>query len=391
MDQALFAVGLAEEAFATANLHPVFLVIGGLLVRQDVSQRCVGRQVEAPDLIVDFTDGPELARAIDLFLDVDRLQTRRESASLDRAVVLLDVLARPRDREVIEQGEIVEPEHLDQARGCAVGIVKDEPAIELGLGFAGGSFDAGDAVVGQSQVIAFRGERDLVAEVRQSIVHRRGRQHQHASLHPLPDDLAHQTVVAGFAILVRGLVAEIVRLVDDDKIVVAPVHMREVDVSRKATVPRQVRVVQNVVVEAVDGQDVAAVVALVQRPVVAQPLRTEHQDTIVAQFVVLDDRERLESLTETDTVGDDAAAEPVQFVDRTDHAVALELEELLPDDGVADTGRGIDDPILVQVLVVSGKQLVQGQRIDGVRVAGVRELPERTYQIGLDAGLGLKT
>ena len=99
----------------------------------------------------------------------------------------------------------------------------------------------------------------------------------------------------------------------------------EVDVAGQPAVAGEVGVVQHVVVEAVGGEDVAAVVGLVERPVVAQPLRAQHEHAVVAQLVVLDDRERLERLTEADAVGDDAAAEALELVDRADDAVALEL------------------------------------------------------------------
>ena len=79
-----------------------------------------------------------------------------------------------------------------------------------------------------------------------------------------------------------------------------------------AAVAREVGVVQDVVVEAVGREDVAAVVGLVERPVVAQALGHEHQHAVVAQLVVLDDRQRLERLSEADAVGDDAAAEAVR-------------------------------------------------------------------------------
>ena len=128
-------------------------------------------------------------------------------------------------------------------------------------------------MVEQGRVVALGGEGDLVAQVGQAVVDRRGREHEHAGLDALLDDLAHQAVVAGLAALARRLlVAEVVRLVDDDEVVVAPVDVREIDVAGQAAVAGEVGVVQNVVVEAVGGQEVAAVVGLVERPVVAQAL-----------------------------------------------------------------------------------------------------------------------
>src|SRR5690606_792309 len=76
-----------------------------------------------------------------------------------------------------------------------------------------------------------RREYNLIAQVGHAVVDGRGRKHQHARLHALADDLAHQAVVAGLTAGLWGfLVAEVVRFVDDDEVVVAPVDVREVDV-----------------------------------------------------------------------------------------------------------------------------------------------------------------
>src|SRR5438128_2288408 len=107
--------------------------------------------------------------------------------------------------------------------------------------------------------------------------------------------------------------------------------MGEVDIARNPAIARQIRVVEDVVVEAVAGEDVAVVVRGKDRPVVSQPLGAKHEDTVVAELVVLDDRERLESLAQADTVGQDAAAEAFELFDRANDAVALKLVQLLPD------------------------------------------------------------
>ena len=220
-------------------------------------------------------------------------------------------------------------------------------------------------MVEQGGVVALGDEGDLVAQVGQAVVDRRGREHEDAGLDAFLDDPPHQAVVAGLAAVAwRRLVAEVVRLVDDDEVVVAPVDVGKVDVAGSAAVAGEVGVVQDVVVEAVGGEEVAAVVGLVERPVVAQALGHEHQHAVVAQLVVLDDRQRLEGLAEADAVGDDAAAEALELVDRPDDAVALELEELLPDDGVPDAGGGLDDALFVQFVPACLEELKQDQVID---------------------------
>lgn len=105
--------------------------------------------------------------------------------------------------------------------------------------------------------------------------------------------------------------------------------------------------VEDVVVEAISGEDVTPVVGLVDRPVVSQAFGAEHEDSVVPQLVVLDDGQRLEGLAQTYAVGDDAAAEAVELVDGSDNAVPLELEELLPDRRVTDASRGFDYAVLV--------------------------------------------
>ena len=57
--------------------------------------------------------------------------------------------------------------------------------------------------------------------------------------------------------------------------------------------------VQYVVVETVGGQHIALVVALVERPVVAQTLGCQNEHAVIAQLVIFDDRQCLEGLAQT--------------------------------------------------------------------------------------------
>ena len=205
VDQAFLAVHLAEEALAAANLGAVLGVVGRLLVRQHVPQRRVGSEVQAADFVVDFADRAELPGEVHVGLDVDRLESLRESARLVSAVVFLDVLARPGDGQQVEQLEVVEAEHVDEPRGRPFGIFQSEPAVELKLRLPHGRFDAGDSVFDQRHVVAFGDEGDLVLEVGEPVVDRRGREHQNAGLDAFLDDPAHQTVVARLTVIVAWI------------------------------------------------------------------------------------------------------------------------------------------------------------------------------------------
>jgi len=97
-------------------------------------------------------------------------------------------------------------------------------------------------------------------------------------------------------------------------------------------------VIENVVVQTIRRQNVAPVVALIERPVIAEALGAEDKNAVVAQLVILDDRQRLESFAKADAIGNDAAAEAFQLVERADNTIALKLVELLPDHRVANAG-----------------------------------------------------
>ena len=66
------------------------------------------------------------------------------------------------------------------------------------------------------------------------------------------------------------------RLIDHDQVIVAPVYVRQVDVAGAAFVSGEVCVIENVVVESIRCKDVALIVGLVERPVVAQAFGAQH-------------------------------------------------------------------------------------------------------------------
>ena len=156
-----------------------------------------------------------------------------------------------------------------------------------------------DAVL-ERGVAAFGEKIDLVAEVFEVVVDRRRGEQQHLGFHARLDDVVHHPLVAALAdevaflvALAGRVVAEVVRLIDDDQVVVAPVDRREVDVAGLAGLAAQVGVREHVVAEAVVAERIELVVQFIDRPVLAQLLRAEDEHAFVAQLEVFDDRERL--------------------------------------------------------------------------------------------------
>ena len=376
MNQTLLTVRLPENAFSSSNPRAVFGIIGRLLVRKHVPKRRVSRQRQSADFVVNFSNGTELARQVYVRLDVDRLEPLWKPARFSDAVVFFNVLARTGDGQQIEQLEVIEAEHFQEMCRTAFRVLQGKPAIELKLRLPDRRFNACDAVTGKRRIVGFGHEGDLVLEIRQAVVDRRGREHQHTGLDSVFDDAAHEPVITCLASIVGRFVSEVVGFVDDDEIVVSPVHMGKVDIAGGAAVAREVGVIENVVIEAVGSEEVTAVIRLVERPIVAQAFGYEHEYAVVAQLVIFDDGKSLEGLTKADAIGNDAAAKALKFVDGPDDAVLLELVQLLPDRGVADTRRRLDNTVFVNFFAKILENLKQDQVVDQRRGFGIHKFLE---------------
>ena len=81
--------------------------------------------------------------------------------------------------------------------------------------------------------------------------------------------------------------------------------------------------IEDVKAEPVSGKKIAAVIDRVKRPVLAEFLRAQNHDAVIAEFVVLDDRQGFKGFAEADTVGDDAAVVLFDLVNCAEYAVPL--------------------------------------------------------------------
>src|SRR3546814_1139831 len=84
------------------------------------------------------------------------------------------------------------------------------------------------------------------------------------------------------------------------------------------------------------------------------------------------DGQGCEAFAETESIGEYAAADALQLVDSADDAIPLKLEQLVPDGRVADARRGLDNPLLVQLVAQIPEQLVEHLKIKQRRWAMAR-------------------
>ena len=189
--------------------------------------------------------------------------------------------------------------------------------------------------------MTFVGQLQLVLQVVEAVIDRSGREHQHLGLDTSTNHPLHQLLVTvGFAFLARlnhfhiviqfliidvSTIAEIMALVNDYQVVVAPVDAFEVDTCRHSTLAAEVAMEKNVITQAVCHQRIVFVVGLEGVPVVIELLWTKHKHGFVAVLVILDDRKSGEGFAETNGVGKDAAIILFEFVDDGKSSISLEV------------------------------------------------------------------
>ena len=149
-----------------------------------------------------------------------------------------------------------------QLAPCVEGLLR--PAEDLVDGFAGVQLRVDDGGV------ALVGELELVFKIVETVVDRRGGEHQHLRLDARAHDAVQQAEVAVLASLLAGqlaAVAEVMTLVNDHKVIVAPVDTGEVDAVGLAAVTAEVGMIQHIVAEPIRRDGVVVVVVLVGVPV----------------------------------------------------------------------------------------------------------------------------
>ena len=236
---------------------------------------------------------------------------------------------------------------MDEIAGFALLCRLLRPIGEFGLSFPGGVLDAGDSEFFFESTIVFPvrvagdipagNEGDLIPKIGDLVVDRGGGEQEDFGFLALLDDIFQQSLVSGApgcAVFLRfadGVVAEIVRLIDDDEAVIVPIEIREVVIAGESGGAGKIRVGEHVEAKPIFQQRIESAVGFEDRPVRPEFFRAENQDAFVAQFEVFDDGEGLEGFAQAHTVGKDAAIVFQQLVDHAFGSVALERIEHFPD------------------------------------------------------------
>ena len=200
--------------------------------------------------------------------------------------------ARTRHCHLVEHAEEIHVETGGKRLGCSLVGIELLPFVERFLRMTKDVFDIGikPKAFGPRARVALVRQRQLIAQVAKTIVHRRGGKHEHLGGYAVAHHSVEQALIAALfdflAVFGRfgGIVAiaEIMALVDDNQVVCAPVDGFKVEARcRCATFARKVGMVKHVVAQAVFGYGVVTLIVAIHQPVVAELLGTQHQDVAV--------------------------------------------------------------------------------------------------------------
>ena len=215
--------------------------------------------------------------------------------------------------------------------------------------------------------VAFVSQRELVAQIIEAVIYRSSGQHQNLGFNALADDLVHQFLIAGFPVLDGIVVSEIVRFIDDDQIIITPVNAVQRNAERLSRGAGEVGVAQNVIIEAIPGEDVGRQVAVVVQPVVREFLGAQHQHRAVAQFVIFHNGQSRECFTKPHAVGQDAAVVSFQLIDNAYCGITLKIEKLVPDQRALITRAVVGQDVFIDIIEEIPENIVEHQEIDALR------------------------
>ena len=214
----------------------------------------------------------------------------------------------------------------------------------------------------------------MIPQIGDLVIYGRSGKQQDLGADPLFHHFRHEALVTGDALLpvlilgADGIVAEVVRLVDHDEVVVAPVDGFQVDaVIVFSPEAAEIGVGDQVVVEFVLGERIEPGGRLPDMPVLPELLGADDEDPFVAQEEIFDDGKSFEGFSQPDAVREDAPIVIQEAADGPPHAVLLEGKELLPDEGIVEAGF-VELQLGVPVRLKEGAEdMEEGQVVDELR------------------------
>ena len=133
-------------------------------------------------------------------------------------------------------------------------------------------------------------------------------------------------------------ITEIVRFINDDQIIVAPVQAIQIKAVRLSAASGQVCMEQDIIIQPIRCNRVVHIVVLVGIPVLCQLFGAQHQNRLVSILIILYDCQCGKGLAKANTVRKDAAVVLFQLIDDGKHRILLEVIQQAPDFALLKAG-----------------------------------------------------
>ncbi len=322
MNQAFLTVDLLKYTTWIQFIVVFGFILCNLICSQIGHRRKVG-QVQFANSIVNFPQRRKKMPAVDISFYINRFQASRELTHIGRMIILGNMLSRPGNSEHIQQLEISIIQTIEQ--GVDITIRNFSPISKLFLCQLHHASNIVNTIINKCQIISFRNKWDLIFQVVHSIVHGCSRKHQQFCFHPLLYNLVHHLCVTCHFTLCRIIVSEVMRLVNDNQIIIGPVDSCQVNNAGFTTFACEVSIIQYIIVESIGEENISFIVLCIDSPVVTEFFGTKHQDTIVSKFVVFDDCQSFKRLSQSYTIGNDTTSVFFNLFDGTHNTIFLKL------------------------------------------------------------------
>ena len=302
----------------------------------------------------------------------DGLEPLGEAANGRGIIILLDMLSGTGNSHAIQDFKEIKVQHFQKiCRGAFLrGPIAPCGKGTLGIAeyFIQAAADVHFSVYNVRMPLIGKG--NLIFQVTETVIDGGGRQHQDFGFHASPYYFVQELQIAVFLFVLFACqltaIAEIVRFINHNQVIVAPVQTVEVKAVGIATGAVQVSMEKNVVTQTVCGNGVVYIIIFIGVPVVGQLLGAENQNVLVPILVILNNRQSREGLTETDTISQDAAIELFQLIDDCQGCIFLIVKEQIPNLALLKAGSLIGQHIFRDVFQELVENVVKGKEVDEV-------------------------
>ena len=218
--------------------------------------------------------------------------------------------------------------------------------------------------------IALISECKLIFKVNKSVVDRCCRKHKHLRFHTGTNNPIEQFQITVFLCILAGhlaAVAEVVALINNNKVIVAPIQAVKINSVRLSVFAGKVRMVEDVVSQPIRCNGIVDIVTLVCVPVFRELFGAEDKHGFVAVLIVLDHRKRSKRLAETNAVCQNAAIEFFEFADDGKNRVTLEVIKHSPDFAFLKARCFVRQLVLRNVIKELFENVIECNKIDILR------------------------